>query len=383
MALRRGMLLASRLLLPKDDCDPDDCIFRQTPPFNPPPPPSSLHKSSNHHISLVLIVVSIFSTAFLFVTYYTIIKRYCRRRIVAAGPTQVQIDTTHHEDHDESQNPINYIWYVNTVGLDESVINSIAVCKYKRGDGLVEGTECSVCLSEFHEDENLRLLPKCNHAFHLPCIDTWLKSHVNCPLCRANVVSGQPSSAGPSLNPSDVAGETQVENSRRITDQTDGFVSASSFLRAEEAELESGDGRGDIESANGVPSHTNCRAQSDLADNHRLGDSGIEMPDDGIQPLRRSVSMDSSSAAMICMSFANLLPVDSNGSSSSMAIKPSGMKRIVPKHGRSQSFFKLMGNCSKAPFLQMGPVAMKRSFSAGGKFLLSRYGGSRKAALPL
>ncbi|GFY92086.1 RING/U-box superfamily protein [Actinidia rufa] len=74
-------------------------------------------------------------------------------------------------------------------GLDESLIKSITICQYRRGDGLVEGTECAVCLSEFIDDESLRLLPKCNHAFHLPCIDAWLKSHSNCPLCRANVVS--------------------------------------------------------------------------------------------------------------------------------------------------------------------------------------------------
>ncbi|GFQ06016.1 RING-H2 finger protein atl52, partial [Phtheirospermum japonicum] len=55
-------------------------------------------------------------------------------------------------------------------------------------DGLIEGTECAVCLSEFRENESLRLLPKCRHAFHLPCIDTWLRSQSSCPLCRAGVV---------------------------------------------------------------------------------------------------------------------------------------------------------------------------------------------------
>ncbi|KAH0731041.1 hypothetical protein KY290_002071 [Solanum tuberosum] len=83
-------------------------------------------------------------------------------------------------------------------------IKAITVCKFKKGEGLVEDTECAVCLSEFQEDENLRLLPKCSHAFHLPCIDTWLKSHPNCPLCRANVVSPpapSTTSSRPSLPP--------------------------------------------------------------------------------------------------------------------------------------------------------------------------------------
>lgn len=80
------------------------------------------------------------------------------------------------------------VWHIRTIGLNPTVINSIKVCKYSKKDGVVEGTDCSVCLSEFEEDETLRLLPKCNHAFHLYCIDTWLRSHTNCPLCRAPIV---------------------------------------------------------------------------------------------------------------------------------------------------------------------------------------------------
>nr|GMC87740.1 RING-H2 finger protein ATL54 [Ipomoea batatas] len=89
-----------------------------------------------------------------------------------------------------------------TVGLQSSIINAIAVCKYKRGEGLVEGTECAVCLNEFQDDETLRLLPKCNHAFHIPCIDTWLRSHTNCPLCRAGIVSNTVVAAVPATEQS-------------------------------------------------------------------------------------------------------------------------------------------------------------------------------------
>ncbi|XP_049350385.1 RING-H2 finger protein ATL54-like [Solanum verrucosum] len=77
---------------------------------------------------------------------------------------------------------------IRTVSLHPSVISTITIRKYKRGEGLIEGTECSVCLSEFREDETFKILPKCNHAFHVPCIDTWLKSHTNCPICRASIV---------------------------------------------------------------------------------------------------------------------------------------------------------------------------------------------------
>uniref|UniRef100_A0A1J3D460 RING-type E3 ubiquitin transferase n=1 Tax=Noccaea caerulescens TaxID=107243 RepID=A0A1J3D460_NOCCA len=99
-------------------------------------------------------------------------------------------------DREQVDHPI---WLIRTTGLQQSVINSITICSYKRGDGLIERTDCPVCLNEFEEDESLRLLPKCNHAFHISCIDTWLRSHTNCPLCRAGIAisAATPRCSGP------------------------------------------------------------------------------------------------------------------------------------------------------------------------------------------
>ncbi|BFG35203.1 hypothetical protein CerSpe_214760 [Prunus speciosa] len=49
-------------------------------------------------------------------------------------------------------------------------------------------TECVICLSEFTAGERVRLLPKCNHGFHVRCIDKWLSSHSSCPKCRHNLI---------------------------------------------------------------------------------------------------------------------------------------------------------------------------------------------------
>ncbi|RWW80687.1 hypothetical protein BHE74_00010961 [Ensete ventricosum] len=37
-----------------------------------------------------------------------------------------------------------------------------------------------MCLSKFENDEELRLLSRCSHIFHLGCIDSWLVSRVTC-----------------------------------------------------------------------------------------------------------------------------------------------------------------------------------------------------------
>ena len=47
------------------------------------------------------------------------------------------------------------IWYINTVGLQQSIIYSITVCKYRKEEGLIYLMDCSVCLREFEEDEVL------------------------------------------------------------------------------------------------------------------------------------------------------------------------------------------------------------------------------------
>ncbi|MQM22179.1 hypothetical protein Taro_055227 [Colocasia esculenta] len=93
-------------------------------------------------------------------------------------------------------------------GLDASVVQALPTLVYaevkehKIGKGALE---CAVCLSEFEDDETLRLLPKCDHVFHTDCIDVWLSSHTTCPVCRCNLDPDAPPAAtdaavaGPSL----------------------------------------------------------------------------------------------------------------------------------------------------------------------------------------
>ncbi|KAJ0682553.1 putative transcription factor C2H2 family [Helianthus annuus] len=153
--------------------------------FPPPPPFQSEDDGSSMNFSpLIIVVIGILASAFLLVSYYTIINKYCKRR-------ENQL-TSPVESENRNQSTTHDQWQHAATGLDESLIKSIAVCTYMKGDEVVEGSDCAVCLSEFQDGESVRLLPKCGHAFHLPCIDTWLRSHSNCPLCRSHVMPGIP-----------------------------------------------------------------------------------------------------------------------------------------------------------------------------------------------
>ncbi|CAN8243965.1 unnamed protein product [Cochlearia groenlandica] len=154
--------------------------------FPPPPPsPSSLldgSSSSSDFSPLLIALIGILAAAFVLVSYYTLISNYCHRHRRENSSNTLNRDDLFTSSAAE---PRRGFATEAASGLNDSLIESITVYKYREGDGF--GSDCSVCLSEFVEKESLRLLPKCNHAFHLPCIDTWLKSHSNCPLCRSFV----------------------------------------------------------------------------------------------------------------------------------------------------------------------------------------------------
>ncbi|KAG6431749.1 hypothetical protein SASPL_109832 [Salvia splendens] len=74
-------------------------------------------------------------------------------------------------------------------GLDKSLISSLPFFRFSSLLGSRAGLECAVCLAKFDDADVLRLLPKCNHAFHIACIDQWLEKNSTCPLCRRHVTA--------------------------------------------------------------------------------------------------------------------------------------------------------------------------------------------------
>lgn len=86
--------------------------------------------------------------------------------------------------------------------IENSLAELIPSHKYHKtggGGGDGGGGMCAVCLSEFEEGESLRTLPECMHSYHAPCIDMWLYSHSNCPICRYDVVAVPSTSTSPQM----------------------------------------------------------------------------------------------------------------------------------------------------------------------------------------
>ncbi|XP_051118539.1 RING-H2 finger protein ATL46-like [Andrographis paniculata] len=88
---------------------------------------------------------------------------------------------------DALQRQLQQLFHLHDSGLDQDFIDALPVFTYKEVVGPKEPFDCAVCLCEFSEADQLRLLPMCSHAFHINCIDTWLLSNSTCPLCRGTL----------------------------------------------------------------------------------------------------------------------------------------------------------------------------------------------------
>uniref|UniRef100_A0A1D1Z208 RING-type E3 ubiquitin transferase n=1 Tax=Anthurium amnicola TaxID=1678845 RepID=A0A1D1Z208_9ARAE len=225
---------------------PGSTAFTLPPVFSPPSTRIQID-DGNRRLTIVIVVSSALAACLLLLIYFIVLcyRRRSRRQRAAAsvamtaGPPLPPADV----DDDLREELLmgmggggepHHVWYIRTVGLDQGTIGAITVWTYKSGEGLVEGTDCAVCLGEFGDGELLRLLPKCSHAFHIPCIDTWLRSHLNCPLCRAPILAPPSPSLPPPPHPV-TAPEISSEEGSGSDDDERGIDAALPPSQVEEA----------------------------------------------------------------------------------------------------------------------------------------------------
>ncbi|KAK8662383.1 hypothetical protein V6N13_091961 [Hibiscus sabdariffa] len=131
---------------------------------------------------LYVILFGMGSAALVAMIYHCIAAGWWRRCInIVRGRTSRQTQ------QDQQQQHVSGHEMLEIKSLENSKAKLIPTHKYKKGTALVvDDGMCSVCLSQFEEDEELKTLPGCSHSYHALCIDMWLYSHSSCPVCRTN-----------------------------------------------------------------------------------------------------------------------------------------------------------------------------------------------------
>ncbi|KAG5526049.1 hypothetical protein RHGRI_032367 [Rhododendron griersonianum] len=221
-------------------------------------------------------------------------------------PPEVQQGETHDQFLDQDHGPVmdHPVWPSRTVELH--VINSIPTCKYRSGDGLVEGTECSV--------------------YHTPI------AHCAVPESLATPGGFQRRCRGRVLIIQGLGRKTKLWFLRLEVNS-----GGKEKMRIEEGERE-------VENR----------------------EKGIETPEEDVvhQPKRRSMSMDSVYASM-----TNACQGEIAGSSGSQTRKTNESSvDIVPDSvDANRSILKFVGGSSIGRSPQKGPISMERSLSCSGK----------------
>ncbi|CAL2029579.1 unnamed protein product [Caenorhabditis brenneri] len=71
-------------------------------------------------------------------------------------------------------------------GFSEADINEFLPMKKVSQEHIDKGAQCTTCFDTFKLGEDVGALD-CNHIFHRPCIEPWLKTKNSCPVCRQKV----------------------------------------------------------------------------------------------------------------------------------------------------------------------------------------------------
>ncbi|KAL3338999.1 hypothetical protein AABB24_027886 [Solanum stoloniferum] len=343
------------------------------------PPSSSPIRSENHPMPyFFVILLCVLGAMFVFICYMITLKKYNMN--MRRSDDNLRGNDDGFVDESDMDHPI---WYIHTVGLPRSVIESIPEFKYIKIDSLIDRIDCSVCLSEFEEDESLRLLPKCSHAFHVTCIDTWLSSHMNCPVCRAPIVSDLNAALGINnveVSSTDVDGYSGDEVNPVENERTGSEMESQELDEGGNGEMnvrdenivalsnEEGEIVGFLEKVGHVvdekPKGKGLRICSDLAE-HRAKANNV------MHTEMRSVSMDPS-AVIVVRGAMSQMTLDYSGEGCSNSKdqlaegKAENSDAAAKRGNRNSRLYEAMKCSSFGRSLKEVPICLKRSFSSSG-----------------
>ncbi|XP_039145775.1 RING-H2 finger protein ATL43 [Dioscorea cayenensis subsp. rotundata] len=143
----------------------------------PAPSPIAAQLSSNAALRpSIAIIVGVLTTTFSLTSLLLLYAKHCKNN-----------------PHSRGLDPSSSSTYAaprRNSGLSPALIDALPAFRFSSlrcPSAKTSLLDCAVCLSSFLPSDPLRLLPRCRHAFHLDCLDTWLSAHSSCPLCRSPV----------------------------------------------------------------------------------------------------------------------------------------------------------------------------------------------------
>lgn len=148
-------------------------LHRHRAAARPPAPPSNwgpYSSSGDFTANIVIILISLFCALILAIALNVVLRHlFCvlwRERRQRRNGTDIDFEKQESSGHTKA--------------------NAKEFKAVSYGEGVkMKMTECCICLGEFVDGERVRVLPNCEHGFHVECIGKWLVgARDSCPTCR-------------------------------------------------------------------------------------------------------------------------------------------------------------------------------------------------------
>ncbi|EOA27799.1 hypothetical protein CARUB_v10023951mg [Capsella rubella] len=199
-------------------------IFGPPPPF--PAPPRSIDLSPLKLIFAVIAIVAV--PALVYALFFTVPCSSSRRN--SSSPRRSRSSSSSSEDVTVDITPPTTAETTTAA----AAANDSDEKFHKEKHSKEIGNECTVCFEDYKDGEEIRRLSACKHAFHVKCIETWLKDHTNCPNCRAEVPvkqhSTESTATNVTVNANRSGGNRRVSATNRDDDWRQGLPDASSLV---------------------------------------------------------------------------------------------------------------------------------------------------------
>ncbi|GJZ07279.1 RING-H2 finger protein ATL80-like protein [Tanacetum coccineum] len=76
----------------------------------------------------------------------------------------------------------------STASLNKRILYTLPKVTWSASESEV-ATKCAICLSNYEEADEIRVLPTCQHVYHVTCIATWFDTHSSRPTCRRGLTA--------------------------------------------------------------------------------------------------------------------------------------------------------------------------------------------------
>jgi len=138
---------------------------------------------SSEHNKTNIILYNEYYNGYFSIFMWILIVALCFNFCKAVKTHNTYIEYQRHRLEQINQNALSNNDLPNYTIIQNKIIK---IKEYEFNNELEHDDKCSICLENYLKRDIINEL-KCGHKYHDKCIDEWIITNINCPLCRLSI----------------------------------------------------------------------------------------------------------------------------------------------------------------------------------------------------